>query len=148
MKVNSGTNNNNTSQHYKTSSNSSSHDASLITGLHGIGGNSTISGFAKMKSKHIIKSFDSRGGPPNAGTGAGGASSSNKSANVQSFGGGGHGTTGGGSGAGAGLGAHKRYKSSAGSSNCHSSFSNERSKWVKQEILIFLQQIYKQFVSS
>lgn len=97
MKVSSD---NNTSQHYKTSSNSSQ-DASLISGL------------IKLKSKHIIKSFDSRGGH---------ASSSNKSGNVPSYGG---------AGTGSGGAGHKRYKSSAGSSNCHSSFSNERSKFTR-----------------
>lgn len=116
--------------HYKTSSNSSSHEAaSLGYGTLGAlgGGASTFSVHSKLKTKHVIKSFDSRGGPPHAAVG-GGASSSNKSVNVQSFGGAAHATMGGGSGAGAGMGTHKRYKSSAGSSNCHSSFSNERSK--------------------
>jgi hypothetical protein len=89
----------NASHHYKTSSNSS-HEP-LSKGL-----------VKPQSSKQLIKSFDSRGGH---------ASSSNKSANVQA------GTNAGGSTTGAN-GIQKRYKSSATSSNCHSSFSNERSK--------------------
>lgn len=94
-----GKNEKNASHHYKTSTNSS-HEP-LSKGLK-----------KPQSSKQLITSFDSRGGH---------ASSSNKSGNVQA------GTNGGGSTTGPNN-IQKLYKSSATSSNCHSSFSNERSK--------------------
>lgn len=90
----------------------------------------------QLMSKHIIKSFDSRGTG-----GAGGSSSSN---HVKSFARSGGAATGksnkqaASSEAGQGPG-HKRYKSSAGSSLCHSSFSNERSKYAYLNLINHLE---------
>ena len=120
--------------HYKTSSNSSSHEATTPPFT-------TVLTSNKLKAKSIIKSFDSRGGLHAAGAG----SSSNKSGNggtggaIKSIGGGiiniGGANVGGPNSI---IGSHKRYKSSAGSSNCHSSFSNDRSKYRIWRTSIYL----------